>query len=256
MGLVIKQLSNVINIIEDTKPAGEQTLYTLSTTCVAKPVVRDPYDIVQFLDDTGMPTASVTLDGLLKFQDLAGPPTLWVGTLDAFIDKMNDTYFTNSVTVPPSVGGALEATQLLVKTAVESIDTKVATQTTLAALLVELQLKADLTETQPVSLATVPLPTGAATQTTLAALLTELQLKADLTETQPVSVVQSRLTKLEQEANDLQKTFTFLSAGTADERVGTIVYSGTTTPVTTPVTKTFVYTGGPGTYLLSTITLS
>jgi len=220
MGLVIKQLSNVINIIEDTKPAGEQTLYTLSTTCVAKPVVRDPYDIVQFLDDTGMPTASVTLDGLLKFQDLAGPPTLWVGTLDAFIDKMNDTYFTNSVTVPPSVGGALEATQLLVKTAVESIDTKVATQTTLAALL------------------------------------TELQLKADLTETQPVSVVQSRLTKLEQEANDLQKTFTFLSAGTADERVGTIVYSGTTTPVTTPVTKTFVYTGGPGTYLLSTITLS
>lgn len=77
-----------------------------------------------------------------------------------------------------------------------------ATQTTLAALLVELQAKADLTETQPVSAASLPLPTGAATeatlasidgkdfatQTTLAALLVELQAKADLTETQPVSL--------------------------------------------------------------------
>lgn len=99
------------------------------------------------------------------------------------------------------------------------------TITALADLLTELQLKADLTETQPVSAASLPLPTGAATeatlasvlakiiaapateakqdtmitsltsldgkdyatQTTLAALLTELQLKADLTETQPVS---------------------------------------------------------------------
>lgn len=76
-----------------------------------------------------------------------------------------------------------------------------ATQTTLAALLTELQAKADLAETQPVSAASLPLPTGAATeatlsslngkdfatQTTLAALLTELQAKADLAETQPVS---------------------------------------------------------------------
>lgn len=68
------------------------------------------------------------------------------------------------------------------------VRTDLATQTTLAALLTELQLKADLTETQPVSVASLPLPSGAATQTTLAALLAELQLKADLTETQPVSV--------------------------------------------------------------------
>jgi hypothetical protein len=39
----------------------------------------------------------------------------------------------------------------------------------------------------PISAASLPLPTGAATQTTLASLLTELQAKADLTETQPVS---------------------------------------------------------------------
>lgn len=66
----------------------------------------------------------------------------------------------------------------------------------------ELALKADLSETQPVSVASLPLPTGAATeakqdtliakdfatQTTLAALLVELALKADLSETQPVSI--------------------------------------------------------------------
>lgn len=44
-----------------------------------------------------------------------------------------------------------------------------ATQTTLAALLVELQAKADLSETQPVSAASLPLPTGASTEATLAA---------------------------------------------------------------------------------------
>jgi hypothetical protein len=69
------------------------------------------------------------------------------------------------------------------------LPTGAATQTTLASLLTELQLKADLTQVQPISATALPLPTGAATQTTLASLLTELQLKADLTETQPVSMV-------------------------------------------------------------------
>ena len=74
------------------------------------------------------------------------------------------------------------------------LPTGAATQTTLAALLTELQLKADLTEVQPISAAALPLPTGAATQTTLAALLTELQAKADLVETQPVSLTSSTRT--------------------------------------------------------------
>ena len=56
-------------------------------------------------------------------------------------------------------------------------------------LLTELQLKADLTETQPVSSASLPLPAGAATSVKQDILLTELELKADLTETQPVSAI-------------------------------------------------------------------
>lgn len=52
-----------------------------------------------------------------------------------------------------------------------------ATQTTLAAILTELQAKADLAETQPVSAASLPLPSGASTaalQTTANGLLTTI----------------------------------------------------------------------------------
>lgn len=43
-----------------------------------------------------------------------------------------------------------------------------ATQTTLAALLTEMQAKTEPTDTQPVSAASLPLPSGAATETSLA----------------------------------------------------------------------------------------
>jgi hypothetical protein len=98
---------------------------------------------------------------------------------------MASFHFYPPVTVQsaPIVGAATEAKQ----DAQIAILNTLGTQTTLAALLTELQLKADLSETQPVSAASLPLPAGASTEVTLAALLTELQLKADLTETQPVS---------------------------------------------------------------------
>ena len=50
---------------------------------------------------------------------------------------------------------------------------------------------------------TAPLPSGAATQTTLAALLTELQAKAGLTETQPVSVASLPVTQVTAEGGDV-----------------------------------------------------
>lgn len=93
--------------------------------------------------------------------------------------------------LPLPTGAATEATLAAVLAKIIAAPSTEAKQdtiiTALASLLTELALKADLSETQPVSAASLPLPTGAATQTTLAALLTELQLKADLTETQPVS---------------------------------------------------------------------
>lgn len=50
--------------------------------------------------------------------------------------------------------------------------------TSLASILTELQLKADLTETQPVSAASLPLPTGAATEASLLLALTTANFQA------------------------------------------------------------------------------
>tara|TARA_B100000963_G_scaffold110861_1_gene96483 strand:- start:4179 stop:4607 length:429 start_codon:yes stop_codon:yes gene_type:complete len=55
-------------------------------------------------------------------------------------------------------------------------------------------------------------------------------------------------------ASDLVKTFTYLDAGTADERVSTIEYSSVSLGLT--ATETFVYAGSAGAYRISTITLS
>jgi len=60
--------------------------------------------------------------------------------------------------------------------------------TALGSLLTELQLKADQTQDQPVSVSSLPLPSGAATAAGQGLLLDELKLKADQTEDQPVSV--------------------------------------------------------------------
>lgn len=72
-----------------------------------------------------------------------------------------------------SVGGGSDATAANQSTEILRLD----------SILAELQLKCDLTETQPVSAATLPLPTGAATSakqdtsnTKLDSLLAELQL--------------------------------------------------------------------------------
>lgn len=66
----------------------------------------------------------------------------------------------------------------------------------------------------------------------------------------------SDLHTLETSATDLVKTFAYLDAGAADERVSTITY---TSPFDFPaitVVKTFVYAGSAGAYRVSTITLS
>ena len=67
-----------------------------------------------------------------------------------------------------TVGGATEATLNEVKTILDNLTNK--------------------TETQPVSLASIPLATGAATEATITSILTKLNTLAGKTETQPVSL--------------------------------------------------------------------
>lgn len=85
-------------------------------------------------------------------------------------------------------------------------------------------------------------------------ILSDLQLKADLTETQPVSLVSSDKKKMLDEADDLVKTFAYLDAGTDDERVSTIIYTSATLSLT--ATETFVYAGSTPNFRIATITLS
>lgn len=151
----------------------------------------------------GKDYATETTLAALAAEDFATQTTLaaLLVELQAKAD-LSETQPVSAASLPLPSGASTEAKQDAAITQLTSIAGEdFATQTTLAALLVELQAKADLAETQPVSAASLPLPTGAATeatlssldgkdfatQTTLAALLTELQAKADLSETQPVS---------------------------------------------------------------------
>lgn len=76
---------------------------------------------------------------------------------------------------------ASEAKLELVRLLLASLDGKdFATQATLAALLTELEGKADLSETQPISAAALPLPAGASTSAKQDTMITALQLIDDL----------------------------------------------------------------------------
>lgn len=98
-------------------------------------------------------------------------------------------------------------------TRLTSIDGKdFATQTTLDAVLTELQGKADLTETQPVSAVSLPLPTGASTETTLAAADTKL---ASLNAKLAASLVPDQHDELE---------ITYVASGNGQGEIETVTY--------------------------------
>lgn len=56
------------------------------------------------------------------------------------------------------------------------------------------------------------------------------------------------------QASDYKQTFTYLDAGTVDERINTITHSSTILGET--IIETFVYAGTSPNYRVSTITLS
>jgi len=64
----------------------------------------------------------------------------------------------------------------------------------------------------------------------------------------------SSYSELLESANDLVKTYTYLDAGTADQRISTVVYSSVALGLT--ATETFAYAGSSGSYRVSSITLS
>jgi len=115
MAILIQKLTNVVNIIDDTRPAGEQIINSLGVDCVAKVQHKDPLsDTLHILDTEGKPTQIITNDGTLKVQDFGGVPVVFAGTLDDLANKLNDEYFNNAVSGAGGGGGgdATAANQL------------------------------------------------------------------------------------------------------------------------------------------------
>jgi hypothetical protein len=121
---------------------------------------------------------------------------------------------------------------------ITSLGGALATQTTLAGVLTELQLKADLTETQPVSVATLPLPTGASTlleqQTQTATLATISGNVVDIENN-----VTHKLNRIKG-SDDYTATITYIGATTD---VNTITHNGTTALGAETLTVTYGYDG-------------
>jgi hypothetical protein len=106
MAILIQKLTNVVNIIDDTRPAGEQIINSLGVDCVAKVQHKDPLsDTLHILDTEGKPTQIIVNDGTLKVQDFGGAPVVFVGTLDDLANKLNDVYFNNAVSGAGGGGG-------------------------------------------------------------------------------------------------------------------------------------------------------
>jgi len=129
MAILIQQLDNIVNIIETTAAAGSQIIRALSTSCIAVPKTQEVTEtVIQILDDKGKPTFSVNFDATLEVQDTGGAAAPFVGTRDALLDKLNDTYFINSVTTSGGGGGgdASAANQVLEIAELQSIVTNTA----------------------------------------------------------------------------------------------------------------------------------
>ena len=110
MAILIQQLENVVNIIETTAAAGSTIIRALSTSCIAVPKTQEVTEtVIQILDDKGKPTFSVNFNASLQVQDKGGTAAPFVGTRDALLDKLNDTYFINFVTTSGGGGGGGDA---------------------------------------------------------------------------------------------------------------------------------------------------
>jgi len=106
MAILIQKLTNIVNIIDTAKPAGQTIILGLAVDCVAKPLYKNPNpDQVQILDADGMPTYTITFLPTLEVQDFGGAAGVFVGTLDDLINKLNDEYFNNAVTSGGGGGG-------------------------------------------------------------------------------------------------------------------------------------------------------
>lgn len=107
MAIIIQKKENSVNIVNDALNVGEQIETTLPTNCVARRQLNGT--TIEFLSiDKVILKVVPYLD--IQYQDFGGSPSVWGGTFDELLDKLNNEYFDETVTAVLS-GGATEAKQ-------------------------------------------------------------------------------------------------------------------------------------------------
>lgn len=109
MSIIIQKLANVVNIIDDTRPAGSQIVTSIKLSSTAKLQFKGGAipNVVQIWDSNGNQTANIEIAPDLQTQDEGAAATPWIGTDDELINKLNNEYFTESA---GGGGGAVDAT--------------------------------------------------------------------------------------------------------------------------------------------------
>lgn len=96
MSIVIQKKQNSVNVLNTDLAAGQQIEITMPPNCVARQ--QGNHSIIEFLSIDRKVLKSVPFDGV-QYQDLAGVATAWSGNFDDFLNKLNNEYFDEKVTV-------------------------------------------------------------------------------------------------------------------------------------------------------------
>jgi len=180
--------------------------FSLSSDLPNLPLITDTFDLMRALSGTvdangNLVIASApvkyVLDGIdttvnhdtvnpsnnaplpVEIMNTSGSVTITAGNINVQTSHTGASFDSMRIGDGTNLMGVNASLEALVKaTGVETI---------LSSLLTELQLKADLLETQPISAASLPLPAGASTEATLSAVDVKLGAMARLVDTQPVS---------------------------------------------------------------------
>ena len=90
MAIIIQKLTNVVNLIDDTRPLGSQIITSIELTSTAKLQLKGGTipNVVQIFDSTGNQTANIEIAPDLLTQDEGAAAQPWVGTDDELINKL------------------------------------------------------------------------------------------------------------------------------------------------------------------------
>lgn len=94
MAIIIQKLANIVNIIADDRPAGEQILSSIELSSTAKIQNKGGSipNVLQIWDSNGNQTANIEIDVDLQVQDEGGAVQVWAGTDDELVNKVNNEY--------------------------------------------------------------------------------------------------------------------------------------------------------------------